>query len=693
MTLRQQNWRIKQISANQNIFPYLLLLTGFFLFLEIGFFIQSIQSYFSDFTFVSNQLSIPKAIFPGIIFFIAMQLGIHFLYCLLVWCFTIGITSLLPWYRKKQLEWGIGIWCLGLATILAANQYWFPNSKFSELTSIIFISPALAKMAFIVSFALFGGIGLASLGYFLWRIHLSSIRGLCSLASVFLLAVTGMHFYSPADLTGSTTATEKRPNIIIIGIDSLRPDFLNFFGNESTNTPFMNQFLAHSTVFSEAITPLARTFPSWTSILTGQYPRLVNVRSNLANQDKAHLANALPALLQQQGYRTIYATDETRFSNISSLFGFDEIITPPIGLNDFLIGTFNDFPFSNLLVNTSLGKWLFPYSYANRPVYFTYEPDSFLKLVEPVFHQHYQQSLFLAVHFCLPHAPYMWAGLVGDKMDPRIRYEKSINRVDSQVRDFLALLKENHFLDHAIVVLLSDHGEALELSGDRITDKHLYAGKKDHMPKFYPPSLDEEDWDQSAGHGTDVLGLTQYHALLAFQFFGVEGQRTGVVPGVVSLLGIKPTIMEVLGLPVDNKPFSLAPYLAGKQTVADRHQHFFLESDYSPEAIRTVYPEAKKLVLEGVQLFQIDPATTRLTVRPAMEQMIIQSKQYADIYDHWMLALYPQDKHSQMPILVNLVTGEWTNDLHSSLAKSSPVQKMMSALKQFYGTEINDLMP
>ncbi len=28
-------------------------------------------------------------------------------------------------------------------------------------------------------------------------------------------------------------------------------------------------------------------------------------------------------------------------------------------------------------------------------------------------------------------------------------------------------LKQNHLLDHAIVILLSDHGEALELSGDR----------------------------------------------------------------------------------------------------------------------------------------------------------------------------------------------------------------------------------
>ncbi len=35
--------------------------------------------------------------------------------------------------------------------------------------------------------------------------------------------------------------------------------------------------------------------------------------------------------------------------------------------------------------------------------------------------------------------------------------------------------------------------------------------------RFYPPSLDKEEVNQSAGHGTDVLGLTQYHSLLAFK--------------------------------------------------------------------------------------------------------------------------------------------------------------------------------
>ena len=70
----------------------------------------------------------------------------------------------------------------------------------------------------------------------------------------------------------------------------------------------------------------------------------------------------LATRLKNAGYETVYATDEKRFSNIDESFGFDSILGPPMGAADFLLGTINDFPFSNLIVNTRLGRILFPYS-------------------------------------------------------------------------------------------------------------------------------------------------------------------------------------------------------------------------------------------------------------------------------------------------------------------------------------------
>jgi hypothetical protein len=164
-----------------------------------------------------------------------------------------------------------------------------------------------------------------------------------------------------------------------------------------------------------------------------------------------------------------------------------------------------------------------------------------------------------------------------------------------------------------------------------------------------------------------------------------------LVPGVVSLLDVKPTLLQLLHVAMKAADgHSLAPLIQGKQAVVT-DRHIFLESDYSPASIRTLHPEIHQVLYEGARLFQINPSDTRLTVKDAMMSMIIESKQYADIYGEWMLALYPQQHAWQMPILVNLRTGVWTNNLHSSFAKKSPAHLMLNQLKAFYKNEIKDV--
>ncbi|VVC75885.1 hypothetical protein AQUSIP_11860 [Aquicella siphonis] len=680
-------------NKHQGIWIYLILLTSFFLLLEISFFIQCNRAYLSDYTFVSDNLHIPLTIIPGVLFFLAAQMFIHIMYCFIVWIVVQLSAPVLPFMDARKFYYAAGVWFLGLLTILTANQYYFPNSKFAELTSLVLINQQVTMAALVALAGLCAIIGLLAVAGLVKRIIRHSLFYLPLLIA--LGATSGFTFFKSASHPIINAASAVRPNIILIGIDSLRPDFLGYFGSERP-VPFLDSYLERATVFSEAVTPLARTFPSWASILTGQYPVQTRIRSNLAQQNGLQLENTLPSILQRNGYETIYATDETRFSNIDRNFGFDRIITPPMGLNDFLIGNFNDFPLSNLIVNTSLGKWLFPHSYGNRPVYFLYDPDSFLRSIkETLSVRHDAKPLFLAMHFCLPHYPYLWSGLPGKDYTPQERYVESIRRVDSQIRDLFSLLKQFQLLDHAIVVLLSDHGEALEFPGDRITEADLYLssrGAGGPVPRFYPPSLDKEDVNQSAGHGTDVLGLPQYHTLLVFRMYGMKAYKPGVISGVVSLLDIKPTLLDFLNIPSpDSSGITLASAIKDPAlSLPDRH--IFMESDFSPEAIRTVYPETRKVLLEGIDLFQIDPVTTRLTVRNEMAVKIISSKQYADIYRGWMLALYPQSKHFRMPILINLNTGQWTNDLQASFARHSPADLMLAELKKFYGQEINKVI-
>lgn len=670
-----------------SLFLNLLFLTGFFLTIEISYFIQCNNSYLTYFNFISSNLQIPAKIIPSIIYFIFAQLILHIGYCCIIWLITILIANLHKSLSNKMTSLGIVLWLLGIMTILVANYYYFPNSKFADIVYPVLFNQLVTQIILLVLF-LFCSIAMiiALLGL-IKIIYKQTIAYL--IISITILSIVGFKYFNITKSSEAVAYQETLPNIFIIGIDSLRPDFLGFFGHD-IETPFFDSFLNSATVFSEAVTPIARTFPSWNTILTGQYPRETSIRTNLAQQIGVDSMTTLPKILQQYGYETIYATDETRFSNIGKNYGFDQIITPPMGLNDFLIGSFNDFPLSNFIINTSMGKWLFPYSYANRPVFFTYDPNSFLTLIKPAITEEHHKPLFFAIHFCLPHYPYLWNNLSGREITKSPdRYVESIKRVDKQVSDFLNLLKRHHLLDQAIVVMLSDHGEALELDGDRITEQDLFLGKST-IPKFYPPSLDNEAINQSTGHGTDVLGLTQYHTLLAFKFYGDKQFPAKVIPGVVSLLDIKPTLLQLLKITdATSSGTSLVNGISGHKPIKMVHRHIFLESDFSPMALRTVYPEAQQVLLEGIELFQVKPGTTDIVVKDAMNQMIINSKQYADIFGGWMLALYPQNASQRMPILVNLNSGQWTNDLHSHFADNSPAKLMLARLKSFYGNELN----
>lgn len=701
------------------LFLALISLTLFFILVEVSFLIQCSGVYLGDFKLIANHLSIPLAIFPQVVAFIFIQLLLHLLFVCLIWAVTRLAATALHFSIQRTIYLGIGLWFAALLAILLANRIFFPNSKFSSVL-FGFLTPGIAK------------VGLGILGLFLVAITLIALFGaaiqiknirsfrrpnvviasgaerseaiqavgdgyvIVTSASICLSVIFLCLFWFLSSRHHPTldAATAEKPNIVIIGMDSVRPDFLGFFGY-AKRTPHIDGFLNHSTVFSDALTPLARTFPSWVSILTGIYPKLNTIRTNLADQNDLDLTETLPAILRAEGYATIFATDETRFSNIDQRYGFDQVITPPIGFNDFLLGTINDFPFANLIANTPVGKYLFPYTYANRSVYALYNPNTFLKLLQPTLAKSRTKPTLLITHLCLPHFPYAWESLPVNKVT-LYHYQSALKRVDQQFHDLMMLLQQKQWLQHSIVILLSDHGEAVEIPGDRLTAADLFIpgekNKKGVLPHFYPPSSTKEKINMSGGHGTDVLGLPQYHTVLAFRTFGTKPNAVRVVSGLVSVMDIKPTLLAFLDLPVGRSSGNpLQDYIFGSKNIVDINQDFFIESDFSPEAIRSIHPETRKVLFEGIDYFRIDPKTTRVVVRESMLKMILSSKQYADYYSNWVLALYPQNNKVMMPILVNLKTGEWTNDLTTEFAQSSPAHHMLIAMKIFFGSDITDV--
>ncbi len=352
---------------------------------------------------------------PLLIFIIIQAMAYGFL-ILWVWFTAQSIGELWQFSSGKIYCLGIFIWLLTAVSVFLLNNYFYPHSFFATLsfTSLFLIKVILLILATFTLLAYYHAFTRKR------RLRISIL--LLAVIGIFLLA----EFYPRTPTTSYTPLTQ--PNIIIIGLDSVRPDFVGYFSPDHLHlTPHLNDILHSAAVFTEAYTPLARTFPSWVSILTGKYPKHNDARTNLADTDQILKNVTLAEKLRAAGYQTIYATDEKRFSNVTEQFGFDQVLGPNMGVNDFVLGGLSDFPLTNLLVNTSLGHVLFPFNFANRAAAITYEPQAFLQLIQQGLARRTNQPLFLAIHLCLSHWPYTWA----NSSNQMVCFQKNMQKVSS----------------------------------------------------------------------------------------------------------------------------------------------------------------------------------------------------------------------------------------------------------------------
>ena len=121
-----------------------------------------------------------------------------------------------------------------------------------------------------------------------------------------------------------------------------------------------------------------------------------------------HEGETLADALRSAGYHAIYSTDEVRFANIDESYGFDQLVTPPIGAVDFLLGYAGDMPLVNLVASTAAGRTLFPSNHANRAAQVTYGPGDFVDASNA---SSGGSPTLLAIHLTLTHWPYSWAGM------------------------------------------------------------------------------------------------------------------------------------------------------------------------------------------------------------------------------------------------------------------------------------------
>lgn len=700
---------------SKNLRTMVICLTLLFIFAQCSFFLIHMQAEELVDTLVNSSVSssffYPVILFPFVTF-LFIQIIIYVIWASWILFVSMSLGVLFKLSARQTYWLGIVCWFMAAISVLTLNFYYYPDSFFSELFLQNILLQTISFPALICSVSiLLLATALAYINYFFYGTH-RFLGSVLLLVAASILVVSLYDKYTSIPITKSQAS--RKPNVIIIGLDSMRPDFTSFFGNKTLNTPNIDAFLNASQTFTEAYTPLARTFPSWMSILTAQYPKHNSVRNNLVDQSQIVRHDTLAKKLQLAGYETIYATDEKRFSNITKDFGFDHVVGPGMGVNDFLLAGLSDFPLTNLVINFSVGRILFPFNYGNRAAAITYEPNNFLRLLSLDLATRSDKPIFLAVHLCVSHWPFSWAhqGVAEKNILPE-RYRLAAMKVDAQLGDLLKILETNGLLNNSMVVLLSDHGTTVGLPHDRMVTKENYIGNKKFSKKIPiyrlatapKHSLDfAKDYalHTSYGQATDVLSLKQYWVLLAFRNYTAK-VKPKKIRGLVSLLDVSPTLLNLLDLPplhaVDGQ--SLKTYF---DVANHAYRPFFIETGDSLTEIETDHIDMMKVMQKKIGIYQVNPTTGLLSMSDPAEKSLINNKQRAVLSGDWLLARYPAGIRSKINastkwklvdevvppffVLINMKTGKWTLELKSDFAKKAPVKAMQAQLKQFYGDEV-----
>ena len=117
-------------------------------------------------------------------------------------------------------------------------------------------------------------------------------------------------------------ADSRRPDILLVTLDTTRPDYFSTYGFEGGKTPHFDALAADGARFDMGISASGVTPVSHASILTGKYPYSHGLRVLRAAGSASLGADeeTIATLLHQQGYRTGAALSAF---TVSSWFGFD----------------------------------------------------------------------------------------------------------------------------------------------------------------------------------------------------------------------------------------------------------------------------------------------------------------------------------------------------------------------------------
>lgn len=353
-------------------------------------------------------------------------------------------------------------------------------------------------------------------------------------------------------------AAERRPDVIVYLVDTLRADHLGCYGYSRETSPRIDAFAAESVLFEKAVAQSAWTRPAVTSLLTGLDPHSHGVQERLDALPKS--LDTLPEILRRQGYQT---TAFVSSAVITAKFGFDQ------GFDIFrqrAKETLEPERTTSEWVNAETLRWL-----ERR------DPD---------------RPFFLFLHTLDPHMPYRppepFRRRLAPHADPRAGSLEQVVALRDGLRPASARDREeiSALYDAEIAANDAAFGRLVtELQARGLYDPLLLVFVSDHGEEL----LDHGGWEHGA---TLYQELVHVPLLLKLPGGFGSGRRIGEMVRQVDIL---PTILEVLGgeIPHGIQGRSLLPLL---QAPTRRPPAAFSSLDLDGRRIESAILEDRKLI-------------------------------------------------------------------------------------------------
>jgi len=252
----------------------------------------------------------------------------------------------------------------------------------------------------------------------------------------------------------------KRPNVILFTLDTFRPDRMRTYGGELDLTPNLDAFAANSIVFENAISPIGVTFPSHSTMFTGQYPGEHGVLWNDYSLPPG--ARTLAETLRSVGYQTAAFVSNLGMVCYGGLDqGFDVLSTADVPLCENNVRPGSE-------TNQDAIKWLETQAADSGPYFMwihyfdahapyaptSYSEKEFSKLG---YTGHYRDGATVEEFYAYKHG----SKSNEERAAINILYDGHVKEVDENFRVMMDALKARGVLDNALVVVVADHGQSL----------------------------------------------------------------------------------------------------------------------------------------------------------------------------------------------------------------------------------------